>query len=79
MSNFVRSNITKTYQHIINIMRLSSAFITALLSLILLLASAPVVYADDKDYDENPYFLLMGEADKAIADGKYEDLSLIHI
>ncbi len=73
MSNFVRSNITKTYQHIINIMRLSSAFITALLPLILLLASAPVVSADDKDYDENPYFLLMGEADKAIADGKYED------
>lgn len=30
-------------------------------------------YAADDDTDEDPYFILMGEADKAIADGRYEE------
>lgn len=41
-------------------------FMTALLS------AAPA-YAADDDTDEDPYFILMGEVDKAIADGNYEE------
>lgn len=37
------------------------------------LSWAMPAYAADDDTDEDPYFILMGEADKAIADGRYEE------
>ncbi len=43
------------------------------LSIVLVLTCCIEAFAADDDTDEDPYFILMGEADKAIADGRYEE------
>lgn len=45
----------------------------AFAAIVLLLASHHILKADDLNYDEDPYFLLSGQADKAIEEGRYED------
>ena len=76
--NFVALNANRIFQQVINISFLMKLIKHSLLLKLLIIAFtvAPLTAAATEPVsttDEDPYFLLMGEAEKAIADENYEE------
>lgn len=72
--NFATVNADRIYQQLINMSRSLCSALKSILPICAILIYLPL-YADtiDPATDEDPYFILMGEAEKAIADEKYEE------
>ena len=73
-SNFVTPNEDIIYQKVINMSTIRRlTFLTTIFFSAIIAVASSGVNDIDPAIDEDPYFILMGEAEKAIADGKYDE------